>query len=101
MELEIWVLRKNYKTLANEKFSISLTKTELLILEALAKKKDRAEGSDLLIYLMNKDPKTYKGLPMCISRLRKKFKKKTNGENIFIAIRNHGYYLKPLIAISN
>lgn len=39
MELEILVLRKNYKTLVNEKFSINLTKTELLILEALAKKK--------------------------------------------------------------
>nr|DAO42986.1 MAG TPA: DNA-binding response regulator [Caudoviricetes sp.] len=50
---------------------------------------------------MNKDPKTYKGLPMCISRLRKKIKTKTNGDNIFIAVRNHGYYLKPLIAISN
>lgn len=100
MELEIWILRKNDKMLTNKDFRVSLTKTELHILEALAKK-DREEGSDLLISLMNKDPKTYKGLPMCISRLRKKFKSSTSGGNVLVAIRNHGYHLKLLIVISD
>ncbi|WP_193040037.1 MULTISPECIES: winged helix-turn-helix domain-containing protein [unclassified Pseudomonas] len=99
MKLETWILIKKSKSLTNGELIIYLSKTELKLLEAIAQEPERKAKTDLLIRQIDKQPNTYKGLPMCISRLRNKFKNSTNGKRLFVAIRNYGYCTTQLIVV--
>ncbi|WP_390897259.1 MULTISPECIES: winged helix-turn-helix domain-containing protein [Pseudomonas] len=99
MKLEIWTLVKKSKLLTNGEFRVNLSKIELKLIEAIAQEPERKAKTDFLIRQINKQPNTYKGLPMCISRLRNKFKTSTNDERLFVSIRNYGYYTTKLIVV--
>ncbi|VVO71609.1 hypothetical protein PS862_01366 [Pseudomonas fluorescens] len=84
--------RLNHRELFNANICISLTTIESLLLKQLVLSDRRVCSKAELIMAIRRDPATYTGLEMCLSRLQDKF---TNayGERLFRSVRNRGYCL--------
>lgn len=70
---------------------------ECAVLKILTNESTRIVSNEHLYEKLNKDPNTYKGLFMCLSRLQAKFKKVSQGETLFRSVRNRGYRLTQAI----
>lgn len=96
----IWILSPDEKTLSNYTLSMKLTKIEIRVLIIFVRRPRRAISHCMIIQCMGKNPDTYKGISMCVSRLNRKFKKITDGDRLLICVRNRGFYLTQKILLS-
>ncbi|MQT32209.1 hypothetical protein GHO44_16775 [Pseudomonas helleri] len=65
---------------------------ESLLIKTLTLSTARICSKQELILGIDKDPQTYSGLEMCLSRLQNKFREAYN-ERLFRSVRNRGYCL--------
>ncbi|WP_458370631.1 winged helix-turn-helix domain-containing protein [Pseudomonas fluorescens] len=96
-KLQTWTLNKPQRLLSNNLTTINLTRMECLVLELLSSSEERIISNEEILMKLNKDPYSYKGLLMCLSRLQAKFKKLTKGDNLLRSVRNRGYCLTQAI----
>ena len=96
-KLKTWALNKSQRLLSNNLTIINLTRMECIVLDLLTSSEERVVSNDEILIKLNKDPYTYKGLPMCLSRLQAKFKKFTKGESLLRSVRSRGYCLTQKI----
>ncbi len=92
-----WILKNDERMLISSTLSMKLTKMELTILMIFLEGPRKPMSHVAITERIEKNPDTYKGICMCISRLNKKFKKLTRGDRLFISIRNKGFYLTQVI----
>lgn len=84
--------RLNKRELFSANLIISLTTIESLLLKQLVLSHRRVCSKQELILAINRDPSSYTGLEMCLSRLQGKFNN-AYGERLFRSVRNRGYCL--------
>ena len=84
--------RLNKRELFSANLIISLTTIESLLLKQLVLSHHRVCSKQELILAINRDPSSYTGLEMCLSRLQDKFNN-AYGERLFRSVRNRGYCL--------
>ena len=84
--------RLNKRELFSANLIISLTTIESLLLKQLVLSHRRVCSKQELILAINRDPSSYTGLEMCLSRLQDKFNN-AYGERLFRSVRNRGYCL--------
>jgi DNA-binding winged helix-turn-helix (wHTH) protein len=94
-----WMLKKSSHTIADSEVTINLTNMEFAVIKLFTQNPAEPLKNDTIISQLEKCLDNYKGLCMCISRLNKKFKKATDGDRIFISVRNRGYKIKQKIAM--
>lgn len=87
-----WLFSFTARELRNNTASIPLTVIESMLLKTLTLSSERICSKQELIFGIDKDPDTYSGLEMCLSRLQNKFKA-AFGERLFRSVRNRGYCL--------
>lgn len=87
-----WYFSFAARELQNENTRIQLTAIEALLIKALAFSAERICSKQDLISGIGKDPHTYSGLEMCLSRLQNKFRDCFD-ERLFRSVRNRGYCL--------
>ncbi|WP_458238453.1 winged helix-turn-helix domain-containing protein, partial [Pseudomonas sp. P5_A2_2] len=81
---------------------IVLTGLEAALLKKMLHHEDRVVSKDDLIRSIGREPEQYRGLEMCLSRLQEKFKKASNGERLFRAVRNRGYcVIQKIVRVKN
>jgi len=90
---ECWWLSASEYSLNKAGRKIKLTVTEHKILLAFISSNWRVLSRDDLIRLLNKNPDTYTGLEMCLSRLQQKFCSEWGDCRLLRAVRNRGYCL--------
>ena len=90
----------NKRALSNNTVTLSLTKTESLLINQLIVSDHRVCSKSELIECINRDPMYYSGLEMCLSRLQGKFVK-AYGERLFKSVRNLGYCLIQDLKLSS
>lgn len=90
--LDTWFFCSATQGLCNSSICIQLTSIESLIIKTLTRHDARICSKQELILGINKDPLSYSGLEMCLSRLQNKFRS-TFGERLFRSVRNRGYCL--------
>ncbi|WP_370531109.1 hypothetical protein [Pseudomonas sp. OVF7] len=74
---------------------------ECAIVKILVNESNNVVSNEHIHYILNKDPDSYKGLFMCLSRLQAKFKKISHGETLFRSVRNRGYRLTQIIQVDH
>lgn len=92
-----WVFDSYAYCLCRNGVRIELTETENQVIDQFVSTGKRVLGKDELVKGINKDPDTYTGLEMCLSRLQYKFKKSTMGKRLIRSVRNKGYCLAQKI----
>lgn len=92
-----WLLKKKERSIISSTLSMNLTIMEFKILTVFSQNFRQPMSHYSIAERIKKNPNTYKGIGMCISRLNKKFKKLTRGDRLFISIRNEGFYLKQIV----
>ena len=90
---DIWTLDDKRRTLSRVRDRITLTTTETLILKSFITTQQRILSKDEITFKINKDPESYTGLPVYISRLQNKYKTKNFDAGLFRSARNRGYCL--------
>jgi DNA-binding response OmpR family regulator len=88
-----WLYSRRYRSLSRNDITISLTHTESEIIGLFASSNERIISNECIAAGINKDTENYIGLRMCLSRLRRKFATLSEGEKLFVAVRNRGYCL--------
>ncbi|MCY1281651.1 hypothetical protein D3C76_976900 [compost metagenome] len=89
----VWKLLPANRTLAGQHHSLHLTGTELRLLTGFVECGKRVLSKSEMVALLQKDPDTYKGLEMSLSRLQTKFRLGCGGQDLLRAVRNRGYCL--------
>lgn len=89
---QTWFFSFAARELRNSTTRIQLTAIESLLIKTLTLSVERICSKQELILGIDKDPQTYSGLEMCLSRLQSKFKD-TFSERLFRSVRNRGYCL--------
>lgn len=95
-----WLLNFNSRELLNTTCSLKLTAIESLLIKTLIMCNDRICSKQELILGIEKNPHSYSGLEMSLSRLQHKFKSTFN-ERLFRSVRNRGYCLVQDVRINN
>lgn len=94
---EIWILSPKDPSLKTNHHKINLTQTELILITKIHQNQERVTSKEDLIKSIGRDPETYTGIEMCLSRLQKKFRKFNTEEHLFRSVRNRGYCLVQII----
>ncbi|WP_081498327.1 winged helix-turn-helix domain-containing protein [Pseudomonas psychrophila] len=89
---QTWFFSFVSRELSNSKTRIQLTSMESMLVRTLTLSVARICSKQELILGIDKDPQTYSGLEMCLSRLQSKFRD-TFEERLFRSVRNRGYCL--------
>lgn len=89
---QTWFFSFATRELCNATTRIQLTIIESLLIKTLTLSTARICSKQELILGIDKDPQTYSGLEMCLSRLQNKFREAYN-ERLFRSVRNRGYCL--------
>lgn len=89
---QTWFFSFDARELHNTKARIHLTAIEALLIQTLTLSTERICSKQELIVGIGKDPHTYSGLEMCLSRLQNKFRDSFY-ERLFRSVRNRGYCL--------
>lgn len=76
---------------------MALTRTECAVLGTLAFSSDRVVSKEALVAGLGKNPGSYNGLEMSLSRLQAKFAQCSGGERLIRSVRNRGYCLAQLV----
>jgi DNA-binding response OmpR family regulator len=92
-----WVFGGTDSCLVKDGVRIELTETEQQIIDRFVSSHKRVLSKEEIVRSINKDPETYTGLEMCLSRLQLKFKKNTTGKRLIQSVRNRGYCLAQQI----
>lgn len=92
-KLQTWAFNKHKRLLFNHLTTINLTRMESVVLDLLTSSKERVISNEEILIKLNKNPDSYKGLLMCLSRLQAKFKKFSNGDPLLRSVRSRGYCL--------
>lgn len=92
-----WAFNKPHCLLINNEVVVNLTRSECVILDLLVSSKERVVSKETITRELKKDLDHYKGMHMCFSRLQAKFKKFSEGDDLFRAVRNRGYCLTQII----
>ncbi len=95
---QTWFFSFATRELRNATTCIQLTAIESLLIKTLTLSTARICSKQELISGIEKDPQTYSGLEMCLSRLQNKFRG-TYNERLFRSVRNRGYCLVQDIKI--
>jgi DNA-binding winged helix-turn-helix (wHTH) protein len=99
---ETWRLSDSSGALIKDDVEIVLTGLEAALLKKMLHHEDRVVSKDDLIRSIGREPEQYRGLEMCLSRLQEKFKKASNGERLFRAVRNRGYcVIQKIVRVKN
>ncbi|UTW08931.1 winged helix-turn-helix domain-containing protein [Pseudomonas benzenivorans] len=96
---EAWTLDYERRVLSRARQEITLTKTEVVILQSFVVREQRALNKSELFACLGKKPDSYTGLNMCIYRLQSKFNRHADGADLFRSIRHRGYCLVQEIKI--
>lgn len=97
---QTWYFSFSTRELSNTNAKIQLTAIESLIINTLVLSKERIISKQELILGIRKDPQTYSGLEMSLSRLQNKFRKNFD-ERLFRSVRNRGYCLVQEVKLIN
>lgn len=89
---QTWFFSFDARELYNTTARIQLTAIEALLIQTLTLSTERICSKQELIIGIGKDPHTYSGLEMCLSRLQNKFRDSFY-ERLFRSVRNKGYCL--------
>lgn len=95
-----WYLCTKGYRLQSGGHKIELTVAECRLLLAFITSSQRVLSKDSLIRALNKDPDTYTGLEMCLSRLQKKFCAVSGERRLVRAVRNCGYCLVQKLCLA-
>ena len=95
---QTWFFSFATRELCNATTCIKLTAIESLLIKTLTLSTERICAKQALILGIDKDPQSYSGLEMCLSRLQSKFRAAYN-ERLFRSVRNRGYCLVQDIKI--
>jgi len=87
------------RTLSSLERQISLTGIESLLIKQMLFNEQRVSSKAELIQAINRDPESYRGLEMCMSRLQDKFSVSANGERLIRSVRNRGYCLVQKVQV--
>ncbi|WP_413697950.1 winged helix-turn-helix domain-containing protein [Pseudomonas asiatica] len=96
-----WRLHATSHRLVSGGRSIKLTQAECRVLFALVTSDRRVISKNDLIASLSRDPDSYTGLEMCISRLHYKFSSVWPGCRIVRSVRNCGYCLVQKVCLAN
>lgn len=96
---QTWFFNLASRELGNDTARIHLSKIESLLIDTLVHSTERICSKQELITGINKDPQSYSGLEMCLSRLQSKFRA-TYNERLFRSVRNRGYCLVQDVKIA-
>lgn len=97
---QTWFFNLATRELCNTTSRIKLTVIESLLVKALTLSNARICSKQEIILGIGKDPQTYSGLEMSLSRLQNKFRSVFN-ERLFRSVRNRGYCLVQDVKISH
>ena len=92
LQPETWFFSFDSRELRNSTAQIKLTAIESMLIKTLMHSSERICGKSELISGISKNPQTYSGLEMCLSRLQNKFRAVFE-ERLFRSVRNRGYCL--------
>lgn len=95
---QTWLFSFATRELCNATTCIKLTAIESLLIKTLTLSTVRICSKQALILGIDKDPQSYSGLEMSLSRLQSKFRA-TYNERLFRSVRNRGYCLVQDIKI--
>lgn len=93
----IWWFNDIDRTLTQNGISVALTRTECAVLGTLAFSSDRVVSKEALVAGLGKNPGSYNGPEMSLSRLQAKFAQCSGGERLIRSVRNRGYCLAQLV----
>ena len=97
---QTWLFNLTTRELCNSTSRIKLTAIESLLVKALILSSARICSKQEIILGIGKDPQTYSGLEMSLSRLQNKFRNVFD-ERLFRSVRNRGYCLVQDVKISH
>lgn len=89
---QIWFFNFNAREIHNTTYRIKLTAIESLLIKTLVLSTNRVCSKIELILGIEKNPHSYSGLEMSLSRLQHKFRNVFE-ERLFRSVRNRGYCL--------
>lgn len=94
---DIWWFNDIERTLFHNGVNIPLTRTECTIVGLLAFSHERVVSKEAIIIGLGKDPDSYNGLEMSLSRLQGKFAQGSSGKRLLRSVRNRGYCLTQVV----